>query len=187
MSQSPSDDRLRFTQGGGWRILIGVVATLFGILWLVIATVFITQGMGGLEALGLLVFGMVLAGAGLFNIFWRSGVDLDRQAGTVTFWSRVVVPLRHKVYSLDDFDHVTINRELRNNAPATQASYMVYPVALASTAGNALPIQQPRKVNQARQAGRQLAEYLGFPLVDRSQDPPAVYAADELADASETS
>lgn len=123
-----------------------------------------------------LLFGGIFAAVGAAFVFGRAGKIVDRRARTVTTWWGLLVPFAHTVYRLDEFDRVTISREVRRSKNST---YTVYPVRFE---GRTQPVklEEPQAYAEARQDAEQLAKFLRWPVADSSEGTPVVREPDRL-------
>ena len=121
-------------------------------------------------------FGAVFAAVGAAFVFGRSGIIIDRRNRTVATWWGLLVPFSRKEYSLDDYDSITIKREVRKSDESTCT---VYPVRLK---GGKKPIdwEEPRKYRKAREEAERLATFLELQVVDSTSGKAVVRRPGEL-------
>ncbi|MFP4057229.1 MAG: hypothetical protein ACLF0G_10200 [Candidatus Brocadiia bacterium] len=109
---------------------------------------------------------------GLFTLFgallvWaRVGRAIDRGQGVVTEWWGVLAFVRHREMPLGVFDAVVVAPEERRGRRGSP-EFAVY---LTGADGRAVGLLRRRDRYRASQAGRQVAEFTGLTLIDRSQE-----------------
>ncbi len=104
------------------------------------------------------VFFLVGAAVGL----GRSGRLLDLRNRSLTAWWGLLVPFSRRRHKLDEFDRVTISREVRQSKDSSDT---VYPVRLLGDA-NKVSFGEPRDYFEARRSGERLAKFMQVPLAD---------------------
>ena len=122
-------------------------------------------------------FGGVFALVGAALAFGRAGKVLDKRAGTVTTWWGMLVPFSRKQYPLSKYDTVMLRREVRRSK---NSSYTVYPVRIEGAGAKTVKIEEPRDERKAREAGEEVAKFLGVKLVDRTMGTEVVREAEQL-------
>ncbi len=180
MPMTPSNpDILNKKSGGGCLILFGLPFLCAGLVVM-------------LSSLGLLPlkweggspppwfvgvpFGAIFATVGAALVLGRGGTIIDRRNRTVTTWWGLLVPFSHKQYSLDDYNSVTIKREVRRSKNST---YTVYPVRIE---GGDKPIswEEPQKYQKAREQAERLATFMEMQVVDSTSGEAVIRAPGEL-------
>jgi len=121
-------------------------------------------------------FGAVFAAVGAAFVFGRGGIIIDRRNRTVATWWGLLVPFSRKEYSLDDYDSITIKREVHRSQETT---YTAYPVRLE---GGKKPIdwEEPRKYRKAREEAERLATFLELQVVDSTSGKAVIRGPGEL-------
>ena len=169
-------DVLVFRGGGGVLSLFGVPFFLAGL-----GVIALTIGLLPTGDAPPLFFGVpfglifVLVGGGL--IFGRQGCEIDRQNGTIERWWSCLVTLRRVQYETDEFDRVTLSREVRRS---NNSSYTVFPVRMQGVPELKLDLSEPRRYQPARRQAEQVASFLHLPLADSSSGSEVVREPDHL-------
>lgn len=102
----------------------------------------------------------------------RRGVALDRAAREVTTWWGFVRPWRTRARSLDEFEVIRLDREVRRS---NNSSYTVFPVRLSTPEHRkrgSVAFAAPRKYAPARELAETIAKFLDLPLEDASSGTP---------------
>jgi len=121
------------------------------------------------------VMGAMIGLPGLAMLLARSGIRIDRTAGTVVSWWGLGVPLRRNDTPLAPFDRVVIGRDRRGDGPDR------HPVCLAGPEGvAALTLVSPTSHQSARSAAEDLARLLRLPVDDESSGETVRREADRL-------
>lgn len=107
----------------------------------------------------------LLGAAGCFMV--RRGMILDRRAGTLTDWSGVLFPMKHKTVPLGSPTRVLV----RYIAPDSSDGSATYYAELEG-APEPVYLANSGDYDRVRRAAEDAALYLGVPLVDSSQEPP---------------
>jgi hypothetical protein len=122
---------------------------------------------------------------GVAFIFWglhRRITTIDRAAGRVETYRRVIVPFHRESYAFDRFEFVELSREVRRSAKhkeGTGTPRTHYPVRLIGS-GLVLPITDETSDADARRDAELLARFLRIPLHDRSEGTLVVQEVDQL-------
>jgi len=174
-----SDSVLEKKKGGGSLSLIGLPFFLVGIG--VIAVAFIPTSVRGGDEFPLFVaipFGGIFAMAGVAFIFGRSGIRIDKEAGTVTQWWGLPKPIRVKKYPIQNFNYARITKEIRRT---DKSSYTVFPVRLASSSTSAeIKLSEERQMQKARQDAESVAKFLHIPIYDNTSGDERIREPDTL-------
>ncbi len=127
------------------------------------------------------IFGGVFAIAGLFVMFARKKITIDRRTMMVTTKTTIFIPIKKKEYPLGKFERVTLSKEVRRSDKST---YTVYPVRLSGGEGAAgvddFLIEEPQNDNNARKLAEEMSAFLGLELVDSSSGSPITRGPDTL-------
>lgn len=111
-------------------------------------------------------------------ILGRKGIIIDKTKKTVLIWYGLIFPFIRKEYSIEDFDRVSIVKEVRKNK---NSSYTVFPVRLASSTGSEnLNIEESQDYQESRENAENLAKFLKIPLVDVSSGDEVIRDHDKL-------
>ena len=178
----PSMRRLRTEQGrveicwgGGWPALCGVPAVVAGCF---VAFYFVQIG-GPMAILGILVsMAMVLGGGWIW--LGRRGLELDADSRTYRQWYGLLTLSRQTTGSLDEFDKVAVDREVRTSSgKGREQTRTVYPIRLVGPAKR-LDIEEYLDRTAAREEAEQVAKALGLALADRAGPEEIVCEAAHL-------
>jgi hypothetical protein len=173
------DGRAEIRQGADPNTLVGIFLMAASFLW---TTVGVAVGAAAISMLQTLpsgitsVPGMFYLGLTVFAVFmvlwsvWLGfgiwGVEIDRQAQTVSTWWGLMRPWRRRVRSLGDFNAIAIRLGPRRGIRARS-----FTVGLE---GNHKPILLDRGAWQSREQaldlGKQVAEVSGLTLKDHTVD-----------------
>ncbi len=125
-----------------------------------------TKSGGPAPAAILLPFGLTFTLAGLALMFFRSGLCINQEKGTLTRWRKALIPLGSKTRSFDEFDAVFHHkRVIRSN----KSNHTVFPVELEGITGKKnWVIQHCRDYRSARSTAEQLARLLEIAVIDRT-------------------
>lgn len=158
------------TSGGGCLMLFA----LGGLL------VYIAAFSGNADDMPLYIaipFGGVFLAVGLGIMFGRSGIRIDKQAGTAASWWGLLRPMKTKTYRIQDFTHITISREVRRSK---DSSYTVYPVRIAGKGIDKFELSAERSEDKARNAAEKLAKFLELDIHDASEGEMRIRKPDTL-------
>jgi hypothetical protein len=129
------------------------------------------------------VAGSILAVAfGLLIAGYRQGITLDRLSGVAVRWQRLLVPLSARQCDLRRYTGVWLRSEVRESVdPKTdrRRSYVAYRPALTEPRGSELALGETTGAEEARTAGRLIAEFLSTDFLDKTagEAPPVVQGA----------
>lgn len=148
--------------GGGCLMLFGLPFLLAGLAVMISPTGIIPAKNAPPPWFFAIPFGLVFATVGAAFVFGRAGVKLDRANRTVTRWWGLLAPFKSTVRSLDEFEQVTITKEVRRSKNST---YTVYPVKLVSE-GKDICFEEPQEYQKARKKAEEVAGFLEFRIMD---------------------
>ena len=117
----------------------------------------------------LLGFGLIAGGVGFLT--YRRGFVVDRSRGLLMQW-RSVFGLRWKhAMRLSEITQVVLRCERRERGSSRGGSsdYTVYPIWIDGR-GESLKFEDAIEEDDARQTAEHVAETLGVPLIDRSEN-----------------
>ena len=155
---------------------------VFGGIFAVVGVFMIVTGIaetlqkGPGAALIAAIVGSVFALAGLAIMLSRAGVEIDARSGVVASWWRCACFGKRREISVDQLDHVSIQREVRRSK---NSSYTVYPVRLQGL-GKPVDLDEPREFNKARLTAEQVAKLLQLNIVDTTSGTEVVREHDKL-------
>lgn len=173
------DGRAEIRQGADPATLVGLFLIAASFLWTSIGVAVFAAAISMLQTLPMGVasapgvFYVGLAAFAAFMILWSIwlgfgtwGVEIDREAKTVTTWWGLVRPWRRRVRSLGDFSSVAVRLGPRRGIRARS-----FTVGLE---GNHKPVLLDRGAwqsrDQAMELGKQVAEVSGLTLKDHTVD-----------------
>ena len=160
----PNRDVMEMKKGGGCLILFGLPFLLAG-LFVMIASLGVLPIKGDKPPLFFgIPFGAIFAAVGGAFVFGRGGVTIDTANKAVTSWWGALGLRKKTERPLDDFNRVTINKEVRRSKNST---YTVYPVRLSGE-GKPINIEEPRDYKSARATAEELAKFVGKGILDTS-------------------
>jgi len=108
--------------------------------------------------MGLMVFGAMC-------MTLRGGTTIDRQAGTVSRWIGLLIPMIRRTRAFEA-SAVHLTHETTRQKGVT---YHEYPIALVTPEGE-LQLGATDKVMPAWNAAQSIAQFLGLELIDESQE-----------------
>ena len=167
------DDRIEIRKGGGCLAVFGLPFLLAGCSVLVAA---VSGKIEGLPVIGGVLFGLVFAAVGALFVFGRGGLEIDARSGTYRKWYSLLMLTKETTGTLDAFDKVVIDQEVRHSKNST---YTVYPIRLVGQDAK-VDIDQPLDEDIARTQGEKIAKALKLPLADRTGPEEVVRDADHL-------
>ncbi len=173
----PQGYLLEHKTGGGCASLFGLPFFLAGLA--VIVLTFIPQSVRGGDEIPWFFgapFGSIFALVGGAIIFGRAGLVIDKNAGTVTKWWGLLVPMKSTIYRISDFDRIDLRKERRRTK---NSSYDVYPVKLAGS-DDEVGMSEERDSNKGRADAEKLAKFLDLPIHDTSAGDVQIRKAEEL-------
>jgi len=171
-------DVMESRTGGGLLMVFGLPFLAGGIMvWCIAFGILPTEG-DQIPLFFGLPFGAVFAAVGAGLMFGRAGTVVDRRHGQVTRWWGLLGPWKKRQYRLDEFQRVSISREVRRSNKST---YTVYPVRLSGAA--TVKLAEPRDYEKARQLAEELAKFVSLPLADTSSGTEVVRDAEHLDEA----
>jgi hypothetical protein len=163
-----STDILVHKKGGGRVALFGLPFFLAGLFVAQIPFGIIPVDVeGGPIVLAILLpLGPLFAGVGFVLILSRSGFIIDRKRCSVTQWWGLLIPMKRREYSLDDFEQVRIElREGDKNSPDS------FPISLVGAGSQAsLPIVDLTDYEMALETAHELAHFTGKSFEDTAID-----------------
>jgi hypothetical protein len=114
----------------------------------------------------LLPLGPLFAGVGFILMLSRNGFIIDRKRCSVTQWWGLLIPMKRKEYSLDDFAKVRIEfRAGDKNSPD------IFPISLVGAGSQAsVLIVDLTDCEMALEAAHELASFTGKSLEDTAID-----------------
>ena len=123
---------------------------------------------------------MIFVVAGGLLVFGRMGLEIDANSRTYRQWYGLLTLTKETTGSLDEFDEITIDREVRTRSSKRGSrTYTVYPIRLTG-APKKLDIEASQDQSAARKEAEQVAKALGLPLADRTGSKKIVRDADHL-------
>jgi ABC-type multidrug transport system fused ATPase/permease subunit len=165
--ESPVATRIEYVQGGGFRlpVIIGVPATAAGLIVLVPTLEFafgaIPQGRASrfeaaLSIFILLAVGLAFTSVGLWAIFGRTTITIDKEPATIAMrWSFLSLG-RTIITPLLGFSHITIERMFDEGD-------ITYSVSLTGSANTRRLVSIVDR-STAERAANELSEFLGLPI-----------------------
>jgi hypothetical protein len=174
-SMKIEEGRVESRWGGGWESLFGVpilVAAYFVVAYFV--------QIGGFFIILALFFGIMLVALGGKILLGRAGWEIDANSRTYRRWSGLLPLTKETTGSLDEFDKVAVDREVRTwRSRGRRVTCTVYPIRLVGRMKR-LDIEEFRYRAEARGEATQMAKALGLPLADRTGSEEIVCEAAHL-------
>lgn len=174
-------DQLTTRSGGGCTSLFGLPFLLAGLAVWVLPAVLPQGGGDPPPLLFTIPFGAVFVAVGSALVFGRSGLLIDRREKIITKWWGLLVPMKKKLFDVNDFAKISLSKEIRRSSSSSggSSSYTVFPVRIVG-ADEKLNIEESRDYREARRAGEALAAFLSFSLTDSSSGTSVTREASEL-------
>lgn len=124
----------------------------------------------------------VITGSGI--MFGHRGRIIDGDNRQVTSWwgfraGWLLVPFKKSVYSFDDFQSVTVCKEVHTGTSGSSGSPTCYPVRIES-AGDSVTVEEPRDYHKSRQLAEEVAKLMGLPMQDSTSGEVVVREAEQL-------
>ena len=176
LAVGPNRDIIEVKKGGGCLILFGLPFLLAGLFVMTASLELLPLKGDPLPVFVGIPFGAIFAAVGGAFVFGRSGVSIDVANRTVRTWWGALGLRKKTERPLDDFDHVTIRKEVRRSKNST---YTVYPVRLAGS-GKPISIEEPRDYKAARKTAEELAKFVGKGILDSSSGETVKRDAESL-------
>ncbi len=167
-------DLLEWRGGGGCLMLFGFPFLAMGILAMIMPRFKSPEGDEPSVAF-VMIFGLIFASVGAGLMFGRRGVTLDRRRRLAESWWGLILPLRRKMHTLEEFERVELSKEIRRSKDST---YTVYPVRLQGSAK--LSLGEMRDLLKSRGKGEKVAKFLNLPLRDTSSGEAVERVASQL-------
>ena len=121
------------------------------------------------------LFGGVFVAVGVFLVFGRSGLILDRRQKRIIQWRGLLVPMERKEQLLDEVKKIVVEHDSGDSD-----SGVSYPVKLEGDRLNTVRIFAPSDYQEARLAAEELARFLSRPVEDFSAGLRIVRDPDKL-------
>jgi len=172
------DNRLEIKSGGGFLMLFGLPFFCSGIFIIVMGLMGkMNSSSGGPASLFFIIpFGLVFASVGGGVMFGRRGRIIDGDNRQVTAWWGLLVPLKKTDYSFNEFQFVSVCKEVRRSE---KSSYTCYPVRIESS-DDSVTVEEPRVYHKSRQLAEEVAKLMGLPMQDSTSGESVVRDAEHL-------
>jgi hypothetical protein len=169
---------LGWNRGGGCLLVFGFPFFAAGLLLLGMALRFVPLEGGQPPLIVLFVIGFFIAGIGIFLMFAREKIVLNRGQGFVARGWRLLVPLKWQQERLNDFRRVLLKG---NSGRGSHSSDAFYSVALERVySGQEFAIEESGNYLAARQTAERVARFLKFPLSDSTSGKEVLREPDQL-------
>ncbi|MCW8130525.1 MAG: hypothetical protein KIS92_09270 [Planctomycetota bacterium] len=167
---------LEHKSGGGCASLFGLPFLIMGLVAVfgALSALFTGKNPGGAAAGG--VFGCIFSAIGGGIVFYRSGITLDKRAGTITDWWGLPFPLSRKESKLEQAREVTIKAETRRSK---NSSYTVYVVRLEGV-DMQLKFDEHRAYETSRNLAERVAKFANVRIHDYSGQGQSIREAGTL-------
>jgi hypothetical protein len=161
-------DILERRKGGGRLVLFGLPFFLAGLFVAQIPFGIIPVEVEGgpIVVAILLPLGPLFAAVGFILMLSRSGITIDRKAHIIVQWWGLLIPIKRKGYSLDNF--AKVQTEFRAGDRNTPDTFLISLVDAGSK--NTLHIVDLTNYEVAVKAAEELARFVGKPLEDLAKD-----------------
>lgn len=165
------------------RTEVRIVLTLLGLVVFLMGCSLIILSLGYFqfkvaEPLPLIAFGGVFFLLGLIMMAGRTVVIMHRRNRTIVKWHGLLVPIFKSRFRMDDFDRVTIEKQIIQRKNGTVVKYLV---RLESSVGaTKLVIDSSTVYHDARVMAESLTKFLRIPMADSSSGTEVVRELDKL-------
>jgi hypothetical protein len=121
------------------------------------------------------VFGGVFVAVGIFLVFGRSGIILDRRRKLLIRWKGLLVAMKKEEQFLEDVKRVVIHQDSGDSDAGPS-----YPVKLEGNNLKGVDIFSPPDYREARRVAEELARFLSRPVEDFSSGVKVMREPDKL-------
>jgi hypothetical protein len=162
--------------GGGCITVFGLPFLLAGLFIMQLPFGLVPGGnSGSLPWFFFLPFGGVFAAVGVFLVFGRSGLILDRRRKLLIQWKGLLVAMKREEQFLSGEERVVIQRDSGDSD-----SGLTYPVKLEGNQLKTVDIFSPANYQEARRVAEEIARFLSRPLEDFSTGVKVLREPDKL-------